>query len=916
MFSYSRSLKSVLLGSSLLMSAQAFAQETPPPAEPEQTVADPSAATAAEIIVTGTRASLGRALDTKRNTLGIVDSISAEGIGKFPDRNVAESLQRVPGVSIDRQAGEGRFITVRGFGPQFNTVLINGRLLATDNAGREFSFDILPSELISGADVYKSSAANFQEGGIGSTVNVRTARPTDRSGLVIAGQIAGKYDSGSKDVTPTGSLLVSKSNADRSFGVLASLVYDKRNAVLKRYSTDGWLVHQNLDYDKDGTVDLADVAVPRTSGQLNDRNSRERIGGTLALDWVMSDTLRLQLDGLYTQYKIRSLVNQLGFFTDPADIINASINENRTVTQFVRGDTGSLATDNIVSGAPRDARTYQLAGNLKWTPGERDEIALDLSYSKATNDGAGKTPFYVLGTRNTGLNPTFDLRPDQPTPAYTNIVSPTDASDLRGHFGLQSGQDVKDEIYQARLDGSHEFDGIFSKLNYGGMLSQRTKTIVDVSTPQGILCFYCGYFATVPAITSVFNSGNFLGSAGLPTSWLTFDPKQLVDYYASDAAIGQQGDPAAEAAFRDLIRANGNSYAGILNPAASGRVRERSAALYLQGEFKGDLGGMDWTASAGVRWVYTSLLSTGSAQQISSITTLPGDATQVNYTLTDPLPVSIRNHYSYFLPSATFKLNLTEKLALRLSGSRTLTRPTLTQLAPTQSYSLRPPATFYSSGGNPALKPFLAWNADAGLDYYFDRASYVAVAGFYKKISNFVVNVTTPVDILGYTFLDTRPTNQKSSEVYGVEATAQATLTFLPAPFDGLGGALNYTKVYSSSGFDPSLSDQTFNVEGLSDSANIVLFYEKGPVQVRGAYNWRQGFLRATFGAQGEPENVSSYGQYDASVSFKLTPEISIFGDVQNITNAKLRAYSRYQERILSLEDSGRRITAGVRASF
>lgn len=942
-------LRTVLLATSLLAGAPVLAQTAPateqplpgaavqdptqplpvPPTPGAQvdpqidnptSVAEPDAAgDQTDIVVTGTRASLGRALDIKRATIGIVDSISAEDIGKFPDRNVAESLQRVPGVSIDRQAGEGRFITVRGFGPQFNTVLLNGRLLATDNAGREFSFDILPSELISGADVYKSSAANFQEGGIGSTVVVKTARPTDRAGLRVAGQIGGKYDSGSKDVTPTGSFLISQSNEDRTFGILASFVYDKRNAVLKRFSSDGWLTGQNLDYNRDGRTDLANVAVLRSYNQVVDTNSRERIGGTLAIDYQIADNLKLQLDGLYTQYKIDSRINTLAYFSDPGDIIAATINNNRTVTQFTRGNTGNLATDQVVSGAPRDARTFALGGNLKYDADENDSATLDVSYSQATNDGGGQTPFYVLGSRNTGLNPTFDLRPGEPTPIVGGVISPTDTSRLRAHFGLQSGQDVKDEVGQVRLDATHDFgsENFLQKVNYGALVSRRVKTIDDLSTPQGILCFYCGYFATVPTgITSTFNSGGFLGSPGLPRQWLNFDTNALLAYYNTDAAIRQKGDPTEEATFRALIGANGGTYRGVFNPAASGKVTETSVAYYAQTALGGEIGTLPWTGSAGVRWVYTRVRSQGAAQQISSITQLPGDATQLNFTLTPPITVDQTNDYNYFLPSATFKLDITDKLALRLAGSRTLTRPTLTQLAPTQGFTIRPPATFLSNGGNPALKPYLAWNLDAGVDFYVNRASYFSVAGFYKWIDNFIVNVTAPRQILGFTFQDTRPTNQRSSKVYGVEFTAQYTFDFLPSPLDGFGATANYTLVKSSTSFDPSVTTQIFNVEGLSDSANAVLFYEKGPVQVRGAYNWRAGFLRTTFGTQGEPESVNAYGQYDASASLKVLSNVSVFVEGQNLTNRKLRAFQRFNERILSLEDSGRRITAGVRASF
>jgi iron complex outermembrane recepter protein len=178
-----------------------------------------------EVVVTGTRASLSRALDLKKDTLGVVDSIAAEDIGKFPDQNVAESLQRIAGVSIDRTAGEGRFVTVRGFGPEFNNVLFNGRLLATENDGREFSFDILAPELISSAEVYKSSSAEFQEGGIGSTIQLRTARPLDFQGFHAAGSAAAKYDGGSEETTPTMSGLISMTNVRRAQSAARAILH-------------------------------------------------------------------------------------------------------------------------------------------------------------------------------------------------------------------------------------------------------------------------------------------------------------------------------------------------------------------------------------------------------------------------------------------------------------------------------------------------------------------------------------------------------------------------------------------------------------------------------------------------------------------------------------------------------------------
>jgi len=869
-----------------------------------------------EVVVTGTKASLSKALDLKRETLGVVDSIAAEDIGKFPDQNVAESLQRIPGVSIDRSAGEGRFVTVRGFGPEFNNVLFNGRLLATENDGREFSFDILAPELISSAAVYKSAAAEFQEGGIGSTIQLRTARALDRPGFHVAGSAAGKYDSGSKDTTPTISALLSTTNDESTFGVLASIVYDERKARLERFSTDGWLTHQNLDFNKDGITDLADVAVSRSYNQVVDQSTRERIGGTVSFDWLPSDQLKFELDTLYTQYQIENSNNTLAYFSDPADIIAAEINQNRTATHYVRGNTGSLATDWVVSEFPREASTYQVALNTAYSLTDRTTVALDLSYSNAQDDNGGKERFYVLGTRNVGINPTFDLRQGT-TPLYTNILSATDPSDLRAHYLNEGGNEVEDEIGQVQLDLKHSFDGALSAVKYGALATDRKKSTTDYRTPTSINCYYCGYYATVPpSIAARYNAGSFLSGSGLPTQWLTDNIDNLAAYLATPAAYGQNSNAAAAADFAANLAANGGDFHAVINPQGSGSVEEKSYAAYVQGELAGLLGDRKWVGQIGLRYVTTDLIAKGTGQEIASITPIPGDATAVAFTLTDPMPIEEQNDYHYILPAGTFRVNLAEQWALRVAGSRTLTRPTLTRLQPTESFNLRPPNSFFSSGGNPALKPYLATNADVALDYFINDASYVSVAGFYKWIDNFVSLATRPTTILGYQFLDTRPVNANDATVQGFELAAQYTFDKLPGPWNGFGVGANYTDVDSSVSFDPTLSTQVFNVEGLSNSANFVLFYEKGPIQVRGAYNWRDKFLRRTFGSEGQPENIKSYGQYDLSASFQLRSGFSVFAECVNLTNERTDSYSAFAERMLQLEESGRRITAGVRARF
>jgi len=268
------------------------------------------------------------------------------------------------------------------------------------------------------------------------------------------------------------------------------------------------------------------------------------------------------------------------------------------------------------------------------------------------------------------------------------------------------------------------------------------------------------------------------------------------------------------------------------------------------------------------------------------------------------------------LPTVNLRLDLTDQLGFRLAGSRTLTRPTLSRLSLSQDFVFRPPNSNTVSGGNPFLKPFLAWNADVSADYYFTRTSYASVTGFYKKLQNFIISGQQPEQYFGLNFIANRPYNAQNGDVYGVEGAIQSTFDFLPAPFDHLGVTANYTVVKSTIRFDPSLSNQTFNVEGLSDTANLVLFYEDDRFQLRGAYNWRAPFLRQTFGPQSEPENIFGYDQIDLSGSIKMNDNLAVFGEVLNLANKRFRSYSRFEERLITVSDQGRRFSLGVRANF
>jgi TonB-dependent receptor len=289
-------------------------------------------------------------------------------------------------------------------------------------------------------------------------------------------------------------------------------------------------------------------------------------------------------------------------------------------------------------------------------------------------------------------------------------------------------------------------------------------------------------------------------------------------------------------------------------------------------------------------------------------------------------PQSADGGYHKWLPSMNFKWSLEDNLIYRFSMSKTLTPPELSNLYYDQSFGTRPNSLTISQG-NPQLQPYTSRNYDMGLEWYINDASYIAVEGFYKKVSNFSTLVSTPVQFLTneangqpLTWSLTQPINLNSSNIYGEEFTFNYQFThLLPNPFDGLGIAANYTHVSSSTTLDPGViaASGKFAVPGIGDSANMSLYYEKGPVQARLAYNWRGSYLESlAFGSGAQPATRDAYGQLDLSASYDINKYVSVFVSATNLTHQHLYDYSVFPSRFLYAEADGSVYTVGLRGSF
>ncbi|GEO01021.1 hypothetical protein NSE01_28530 [Novosphingobium sediminis] len=907
------------------------------------------------IVVTGLRSSLDNARGIKRASSGIVDAISTKDIGKLPDANLAESLQRITGVSIDRSGGEGAFITVRGFGPEFNTVLVNGRQIATPTdpsqaSGRAFSFDTLASELVSGVEVYKSSTARYQSGGVGSTVNIKIARPFDYKERKIAASIDANYDRNSRKFAPDGTFLFADTFADGKFGVLLSGTYQHRYTLLKQAQTDGWLVNPAVPAAEvnggKGTVSASNPAgnifVPQNFDTKVTREDRERIGGTLVLQYRPSDDVTVTADALYSKFTNKTDARSYGHWFTASNLTDVTTDANGTVTDITQAS--GIATDFHDKKFDKRTNTREFGLNVEWNVSPNLTATIDGTYSLAKEDpNGGRQAYlsllgYLTGSSRyqsdgatlpyqTETLPTF-ANPASPCgSAVTNSGNPADPTvvgagqPLCQHVMLLRGYGIRDEVGQGRVDLAYKADSDVGLVNanFGLYYSHDKKDTSLFSNDGGTGCTTCGYNLPSPSgvAISTYNAGDkFLsgisGSNRLPTQWLTFDGPALFDAITQQQRATNPNFTFAPPLVNDTI------------------VTERVLGAYLETEFKGELAGSPISIVGGVRFEDTQTSVNGLATAYTALVKLANDQTQYGSASSGTTRTVGKTHYLDILPNIALKWQVTDKFTVRFAASQTITRPTLEQLSPVTTLVTLRPGNFAASRGNPDLKPFKSNNLDISLEYYYAPGSYVSIGGYLKNVNNFIVlNQTTGTvaDVNGAPLIDpgtglpaqftvTAPVNGQDATVRGIEAAWQYSIGDT-----GFGFQVNGTLVGSNRKLDPRNLTNKFALTGLSNSANAVLFYDKNGIEARVAYNWRDSFLQYLAppplnGAGQAVTQVRPYSQVDASVTYHISPQFSVFAEGANLTNSRTLKYAYYQNQFLNAEDSGRRFKFGARVNF
>jgi len=902
-----------------------------------------SATELSEVVVTGTRAALVESLDRKRGAKIVQDSIVAEDLGSFPDDNVADSLSHITGITVRRtRGGEGQYVNVRGLGPEFSIVTLNGRLLATDGDGREFAFDVLPSEVISGADVLKSSEAPNLEGSIGGSINLRSARPLDGFGQVLSMSAEGEYNDLSEDDGYKVSGVFSNTFADDSMGLMVTAIYQdtqvRSDAVHEFYINPD--SPGEFDADGDGDIsaaesDLLGLCCTSFGARIQ---QKERSGVTAVYQWDLNDSFRMTVDGLFTRLNAPTVGYHQSYYVEDS-ILDELAGTHRwsdvSITDhWVDGMTiAELVPEISTITEHRVVDTTQFGWNGSWQASDRLHFNFDAYTSRAERDSGGKDTWVVSGLGGSHVG-----RVDMNNNGLPDIsVQLEDGRDLAdalsnrelgdGDFGLHyiglSGTDVTDEVEGLSVDGELEFDsGAFSSLQFGAAATGRSKTRNTVENDtNGGSCIYCNLYSTTFAslgaeVTHYLSLPNFMrnGGGNYPTDFVYFDVNQyLAALTALDGQpiLDENGDPTGEVYDSSLV-------APEFNPVQSYDVDEDTIAAYVNANFAGE----NWFANAGLRWVDTDTTARTAIDRIVRVDDptpgVPTSSPDVTYSTAEPF--TEKGNYSKLLPSLNVGFWLREDLLVRAAAAQVISRPSLNQLAPTRTDGTldRTFEVFYD--GNADLEPVEADQADLSMEWYFDDKSVLSAAVFWKDLDGFItyeLQENVDIGVIGniggagdapLLYDVFRPINGDTAEVYGFEFGLQHFFE------NGFGLRANYTYTDTKSFID---GENVGPLEGVSESAySLALMFENEHWDAQLAADYSGEYVEITDAVGG----LSQYGDpitwVTASVAYRLTEKFTISVEGRNLTDEFYRATMGRPDMLAGFETWGRSLLLGVTAKF
>ncbi len=869
--------------------------------------------------------SLEQAVDIKRATIGFSDSIVATDVADFPEQNLAEALQRMPGVTIERDKGLGSRVNVRGLPSEYTHVSINNLATASGSGGRDIEFDIFASEIIQQVTVLKSPTAADEEGGIAGSVQISTARPFDYTGRKLVASVEGAHNSISEEVDPKFSFLASDTWGD--WGGLVSFATAKRSnrtdatsginfrpmsrflgasgtrgtqaaAVLARDA--GVVVKNRNNTDESNLIVFQD--------KVGDRvfvNDQDKWGATASLQYKPSSRFSLTFDAMRGGYDTTEDEYDAAAYSASSRSTLETIHDYdaSTLSQYgivVLRDVSYTATQHEMLSKERINKTdfSQYSVAMDWQ-GDTWGVDAMVGYSGAdkTLDASNLKHVAYAPSRTRWTGKSGETIPSA-NPASIDMYNASDKYLFEAYETTL--EKVSDDKYAAQVDVTKALELAFlpalRSVQFGARYTDKSK-----QREYGEAKIY----GPGPGNNSWVN-----------TRTLADSPLQSIadivpggGYSVKDLDWKMVSNDYARSAFR---------YPGFATPFDPGqyyRVDENVTSLYAMSDIAFDVGRVPVSVNAGVRYVDTSVQSSG----FHPIQRADGTT---GYTDT---PVSRKGSYNDLLPSLNATAELAEGLVLRGAASKTFIRPALTDIAYKRTASW---SSFRFTDGNPDLQPTYAKQWELGLEKYLDNGGLLATSYFHKKIDGVVINALTGVvpDVAVYNangslngtydFDVYQPINADGTYVVkGVELIAQLPLSMLHRSLEGFGINANYTMLDSSLAGESDLGVST-PMPGLSEkSYNMTVYYENERFDARVSYNHKGEYVES-IGYNMYPIWRDDYGQVDVSIGYRVTDNIKLSLKGINLTNQATTGYTMDPAFPTMYERSGRRISLGLRADF
>lgn len=890
-----------------------------------------------EVVVMGFRESLNNALEIKKAEAGVVDAILAEDIADFPDSNLAESLQRVPGVALARgDGGEGKQISVRGLGPGFTRVRLNGMeaqattggsdITGGANRGRGFDFSVFASELFNSIEVRKTSAANIEEGSLGATVDLRTSRPFDfAEGMTLAGNLQGSFNDLTDHTDPRAAALFSNTFADRTFGVLASVAYSERRVNEEGYTavnvlratedggfcspvgyapqnpattpakgTDAFNCGTGLPrtstLDAYSAINSQGVFLPRLPRYVRQATDYERLGGTLSLQWAPTDHTTLSLDGLAGKFDVTrrdSFIAGLSFGRSASangkphtSVVAADVDPHGTLVY------GLFNSVDVRSETLLDQfETEFTQGTFELEHAFSDSLELHALFgvAKSAFDNPIRTTINLDAVNSNGFS--LDFRGNNEIPHITYGVDITNPNNFAFAptladgtvFGTVTMRDLRVVNEHTTQELNLAWTPLENFTLRGGV--QARKAQFDSDERQRInnnITPALPAGVTLASLTKLLTGFGSSLPGYAPSSWV------IADYEAFDRVLGISA---------------GNAPFDLYGPAESAPsrggnrgVEEEVHAAYLQGEFATDALPVPIRGNLGVRYADTTQTSYG----YQSIGAAPG------YVL-----VTIERDYHDWLPSLNLAADLTDTIVVRLAAAKVLSRADLGALTPGGAVNN---TTRDISSGNPFLNPVRAKTYDLSFEWYPQQGALVSLGLFAKDIGSFIQTIrqtvpfsatglpesvlagttTTTADLFNFS----RAVNTDGGDLKGVELNYQQPFTFLPGLLANTGLLFNYTYVESQIQYVGDTRKR--DLVGLSpEQINATVYYEDDRISARVSGAYRDAYLTAVpSGAPGsDVQGTRSTLYVDAAFSFSITENFKVSLEALNLTDEPTSFY-------------------------